>query len=66
MLAEIGDPLFEPDIAAVLDEAMGVPKGIYEVPTIRNGSAVRQWGAVTKKNRKLIEDLGLEDLIVSH
>ena len=39
---------------------------IYEISMVQNGNTLRQWGSVTKKNRKLIEDLGLKDLIVSY
>lgn len=49
-----------------VDETIDILKGIYEISMVQNGNTLRQWGPVTKKNRKLIEDLGLKDLIVSY
>ncbi len=49
-----------------VDEAIDILKGIYEISMAQNGNTLRQWGPVTKKNRKLIEDLGLKDLIISY
>ena len=48
------------------DEAIGILRGIYEVSMVQNGNTIRRWGPVTKKNRKLIEYLGLKDMIVSY
>ena len=49
-----------------VDEAIDMLRGIYEVSMVQDGNTLRQWGPVTKKNRKLIEALGLKDLIVSY
>ena len=49
-----------------VDDAIETLRGIYEISIVRDGNVTRQWGPITKEKRKLIEDLGLTDLIPSY
>ncbi|MBX8643046.1 MAG: hypothetical protein KIY10_10790 [Thermoplasmata archaeon] len=49
-----------------MNEAIEALRGIYLFGVISNGQTVRQWGPLKKENMKLVNDIGLEELIHSY